>query len=125
MKKVLFFAICSFFSLMANDQALSILEGIYTLEGCNPGSNKIVYHGEVVIESYGDNYLLTWKIGSKQIQTGIGILQNNVLSVSFLDLGGKGAGVVSYLIKEEGKLEGKWAVYGSCNYGIEYLKFDR
>jgi hypothetical protein len=100
---------------------LSLTPGIYKLEGKNPGSEKVNYRGEVEIVSNGSNYELTWTIGSHQAQTGIGILQNDILSVAYYDLTGKGTGVGSYQLIAPDQMNGYWTGYGSKTFGEESL----
>lgn len=99
----------------------SLVVGTYTLQGSNPDSSTIDYKGEVDISSHGSNYMLAWRIGNSQIQTGIGILKDRVLSVAYFDHNGQGAGVVSFYLTDAGKLEGTWAGYGSSLCGKESL----
>jgi|GEM_PF-1902060 len=103
----------------------TLLTGIYLLKGSNPNSEKINYHGAVAIEELGDNYLITWGIGSSQFQVGIGILKDHILSVAFYDENGNGSGVVSYCLTGPGKLEGSWAHYPSESSGKEFLTYLR
>jgi len=97
--------------------------GIYELEGYNPGSNSINYRGKVEIQRNGNNYELNWYIGSAQRQYGIAIFANNVLSVSYVDASGNEVGVVSYVLLDGNTFEGRWASFGSGNYGIEVLRW--
>lgn len=118
-------------SLFANEEnifpksSFQLLTGVYSLEGSNPHSDHINYRGEVEIQKRGSNYMLIWKIGRQQTQVGIGILKDHILSVAFYDLSGNGTGAVSYFLIEPGKLEGSWAIYGSENFGKEYLTLKR
>ena len=112
-------ALLSVFQLLYANFPLT--PGIYQLEGKNPGSDQVNYRGEVQIVSNGSNYELTWTIGHHQAQTGIGILQHDVLSVAFYDLTGRGSGVVSYELIAPNQLKGFWAGYGSTISGEESL----
>ena len=99
----------------------SLTPGIYQLEGKNPGSDKVNYRGEVRIVPNGSNYELTWTIGYHQAQIGIGILQNDILSVAYYDLTGRGSGVISYQLIAPNQLKGFWTGYGSTISGEESL----
>ena len=122
----IFLLLClfSFLHADASQQPFpSLLSGVYLLEGSNPNSEKINYRGEVEIQSNGSNYILTWKIGNSQTQTGIGILKDHILSVAYYDLSGRGSGVVSFCLIGPDKLEGSWAGYGTTSFGKEWLTF--
>lgn len=122
--KPIFLLLCLFSFLHANafqQSPPSLLCGVYQLEGSNPNSKKINYRGEVEIHNNGSNYILTWKIGKSQIQKGIGILKDHILSVAYYDLTGRGKGVVSYCLIGPGLLEGSWAGYASTSFGREWL----
>lgn len=83
--------------------------GTYELSGGNSwyGSG---YTGEVVIAPQGENYSVIWRVGAKQAQIGIGILQDDILSVSFVDASNPSFwGVASYRVGPWGELEGTWA----------------
>lgn len=98
--------------------------GTYQLLGSNPSSDTIDYRGQVIIEPSGPNYLLTWKIGRNQVQTGIAILRDHVLSVAYYDHGHRAFGVVSFVVTDYGRLEGEWAAYGASPNGKEWLIFE-
>lgn len=97
-------------------------EGVYDLTGFNPGNTiqKEGYRGTVTIARSGVGYSLTWRIGSRQTQRGVALLTRNVLSVAYVDMSGRDAGVVSYLVDGR-KLDGQWCPHGSKNSGREIL----
>jgi hypothetical protein len=100
----------------------TLYPGTYELRGCNNETGVWQYQGEVVIEQQGSNYGLTWFIGRKQMQVGVGILENDVLSVAYYDASNpNGTGVVSYRLTSDSTLEGKWAPINSTGFGREYL----
>ncbi len=126
--KMSFLLVCLFSCLYANSSSeapiTSLLTGVYVLEGSNPGSETINYHGKVEIRECGSNYRLTWSIGNSQVQTGIGILKDHILSVAYYDFSGNGGtGVVSFCLTDPQKLEGSWAGYGTPLFGKERLTF--
>lgn len=102
--------------------APDLREGDYDLTGFNPGDTvrKEAYRGTVTISRSGVGYSLTWRIGSRQTQRGVALLTRNVLSVAYVDMSGRDAGVVSYLV-ENRKLDGQWCPHGSKNAGRELL----
>ena len=82
------------------------LTGRYTCVGTNPGGGT--YRGTVSITKKGELYLLTWTISPRETYKGLGIVQDNVLAVSFYS---RFTGVVAYKIEQGAKkLVGKWAV---------------
>jgi hypothetical protein len=77
------------------------IAGKYTCEGTNPQGQT--YKGTVEITKVGDTYKLVWAIGNAETWDGVGILEGDVLAVSFA------SGVVVYKV-EKGKMTGKWTV---------------
>lgn len=97
--------------------------GTYSLSGTNP--NGTFYEGTVVIAPQGSNYRVTWYVGDRQTQAGIGIFHNweNILSVAFADLSQGYWGTISYKINAWDELEGVWASSTSNYQGVETLKW--
>jgi hypothetical protein len=109
---------CLFFLFSNNALAIN-LEGTYEALGTNP-DGKGSYKGTVMISKVKSTYKLVWNVGA--IYIGTGILTGNVLSVSFADKKQSWFGVVSYLIKQDGKiLEGLWAEHKGTHLGKEVL----
>ena len=129
MKKVSLLLACSLLFLSpaayADDASGSFKfkTGTYALRGSNDGSNNTTYEGDVIIKEQGDNYDVTWKIGRNrnQVQTGVGILKGNVLSVAYYDVSGGSFGVVSFLLTAENTLTGKWSPIHGTKSGKEFL----
>lgn len=95
--------------------------GSYLLEGyVGSLSSTPDYGGEVYIEKTGEVYKLTWYIG-KQIQDGVGILEDDILSVGYIDGTLGDAGVVSYRVVPNERLEGVWSSILGTNTGREIL----
>ncbi len=101
--------------------------GTYKLEGYNSSlASSPNYEGEVEISKNGERYELMWIIG-QQDQRGVGLLENNVLSVGYTDITGgdiQDMGVVSYRVVNSGKLEGKWNSVSGTGTGREVLTWD-
>lgn len=91
------------------------LEGSYDISGKNPKGED--YKGTLEIKKDGDGYSLTWKAGSTF--TGFGVKNGNMLAVGF---GGKQCSFVSYDVKPDGTLDGKWGGQGSTSFGTEVAK---
>lgn len=92
--------------------AINLKTGTYSLEGFVGNAQTATYRGAVIISKSGGVYHLNWQIGPVQNQRGIGILNEKVLSVSYVDETGENlndVGVVSYTVINEGKLDGKWS----------------
>lgn len=124
--KRLFLLILGFglvFSLSISSQATdgldmaSDLTGQYRVEGTNPSGGQ--YEGTAEITENGETYQIRWNIGSNETYEGIGIVQEDVLAVSFQSE--QVSGVVVYQIQEEPKFVGRWAVMGDRNIQTETL----
>lgn len=101
--------------------AWTLRTGTYDLSGGN-NNWSAGYQGEVVITPQGENYSVVWRIGNRQTQIGIGILQDDVLSVAFTDLSNNTFwGVASYRVKLFGDLDGRWTSYDGTVQKPEYL----
>jgi len=113
-----------------------IKPGFYHLDGKNPGNHSgYGYNGTVYIYPQGDNYGLFWCFDGEIAQTGIGILTDNILSVSFVNYTPKedlsesvldeipwcDGGVVSYQVVSETELRGAWTMHLEDEQGIEKL----
>ena len=81
--------------------------GVYICEGMNPDGHA--YRGIVQIKAVRDTFLVRWTLADDVEVTGVGILQNGALSVSYF--GGTPA-VVVYKVDGE-KLVGEWTMGGT------------
>ena len=81
--------------------------GVYLCEGTNPDGHR--YRGIVQIAAVRNTYLVRWTLADDIEVTGVGILQNGLLSVSYF--GGTPA-VVVYKIDAE-RLVGEWTMGGT------------
>jgi hypothetical protein len=99
----------------------AIRTGIYDLSGGNSKWGGSSYHGEVAIYPQGENFRVEWRIGASQSQVGIGIVDNDVLSVAYCDSVSGAWGVVSFKIVGYGELHGRWAAIDSTSQKPEYL----
>jgi len=84
------------------------IAGSYDVEGTNPGGRA--YRGMAQITKDRDTYRISWVIGSNETYVGIGILEGNVLAVSYSSQGM--SGVVAYRVEGRERLEGRWAILG-------------
>jgi hypothetical protein len=104
-----------------------VRDGIYSLTG-SAGEGPASYSGTVLIkfrEGTGNVYDLTWRIGGAQEQWGVGILQDNILSVGYYEQvqgAVRDAGVVSFKAGN-GTLEGEWTSLQGGGTGYEQLKW--
>ena len=120
MKKML----CFFFLVIAATSfAWELKTGTYDLYGTNVDGSS--FRGQVVIAPQGDNYSLTWYIGSHQAQVGVGIHRSweDVFSVAFADLSRGYWGTISYKADVWGNLEGAWATSSGVRQGSETLRW--
>ncbi len=105
-----------------NAEARTLKTGTYTLSGGNSEWSSGGYQGEVVIAPQGDNYKVIWRINNRQAQVGVGILQNDILSVAFIDASNPSFwGVVSFKLKPFGEIEGRWTSFDGTTSKPEYL----
>lgn len=119
--KRMFFTIAAFLSLVSGAYAWTLKTGTYDLSGGN-GSFGSGYQGEVIIAPHGENYSVVWRVGARQTQVGIGIVQDDVFSVAFSDLSNSTFwGVACYRIGPWGELEGKWSSYDGTIQKPEHL----
>jgi hypothetical protein len=81
----------------------------------NSGGEK--YEGELNVKKDGDGYAFEWNTGS--IAKGFGIRQGKTASIG---IGGQQCGFVSYEVKSDGSLEGKWGGQGTKKFGTEVAK---
>ncbi len=120
--KKMFFLMTLFLSLTSGAYGRTLKTGTYDLSGGNGGWSTAGYHGEVVIAPQGDNYKVIWRVGTKQTQVGVGILQDDILSVAFTDIANPSFwGVASYRVNAWGELEGKWSSYDGAVNKPEHL----
>ena len=87
------------------------LEGLYNVEGRNPGQSQS-YKGEVQIKQTGLTYTIIWKIG-EGAQIGTGILVDNVLSIVFTAPGPTRPGLAVFTVADDKILNGVWTSLGS------------
>lgn len=121
MKKMGFIFGCAFLAFVNTAFASAILRsGVYQLSGGNSSWGSS-YQGDVIILPQGENYSITWRIGTRQTQVGIGILNQDILSVAYFDNLTHAWGVASYRIIRDGELEGRWTTYESTIQKPEYL----
>lgn len=87
------------------------IEGIYTVEGKNPGQPQ-GYKGEAQIKQTGRTYTIIWKIG-EGAQIGTGLLVDNVLSIVFTSPGPARPGLAVYSVTGDKITSGVWTSLGS------------
>jgi hypothetical protein len=93
------------------------LNGVYTVEGQNPGG-KGSYRGELAIAPIGDAYRVVWRVGNQPYE-GTGLLRDGKLAVVFRT--GQQAGIAFYDVRENGTLTGTWTTLGGQVVGTETL----
>lgn len=106
---------------------VTLSEGTYALVGHGAGQSAN-YAGTVKITkrvNTNDVYDLVWNITSGQAQLGVGILTNDVLSVSYYETTSDGffrdIGVVSYKVLNLIQLQGEWTSVTGGTAGFEEL----
>ncbi|MGI8788308.1 MAG: hypothetical protein ACR2HG_11165 [Pyrinomonadaceae bacterium] len=88
------------------------LVGEYDVKGTNTEGKD--YTTKLSVKEEGAGYAFSWT-GADALQ-GFGIKQGDNVAVGF---GGKQCGFVSYIVKPDGTLDGKWGGYGSTSVGTE------
>lgn len=91
------------------------LDGQYDVSGTNPDGKN--YTGTLTVTKSGAGYEFDWNTGS--FIAGFGIRQGDTVAVG---LGGTKCGFVSYEVRSDGTLDGKWGGYGSRSVGTEVAK---
>lgn len=97
--------------LAAAASPASAIEGVYSVEGRNPGQPG-GYKGEAQIKQTGRTYTILWRIGEGQ-QIGTGILIDNVLSIVFTAPGPARPGLAVYSVADDKITSGIWTSLGS------------
>jgi hypothetical protein len=77
--------------------------GSYKAQGTN--NDGKTYQGEVEITRKGDAYYFLWKIGAGDEYQGVGLLEGDVLSVSYF---GGTSSIAVYKVEKGPKLVGRW-----------------
>lgn len=92
------------------------IAGKYNVAGTNPDGG--VYKGTLEVLVRGDVLQFRWNAGEQY--DGVGIANGNVVAVAFANgANGKGCGVIDYMIKDDGALDGKWGYWGVNVSGTE------
>ena len=92
------------------------IAGSYNIVGTNPTGTA--YKGTLQIIAHGDVYQFRWNAGGQY--DGVGVENENVVAVAFANgANGKGCGVVDYVIRGDGALDGKWGYWGVDAGGTE------
>ena len=92
------------------------LEGDYSVKGKNTQGQP--YEGTLGVKKSGAGYAFTWQVGSSPLK-GFGIQTGQTVAVG---IGGGQCGFVSYEVKSDGTLDGKWGDSGSMSVGTEIAK---
>ena len=101
-------------NLHAADPEKAGIEGTYLANGADINGTK--YTADVTIEKVNEAYRVTWKTPNGQQFVGVGLRENEKLSVAWAGSAPEGKimlGVMVYTIQKSGKLEGKWTILSS------------
>lgn len=96
------------------------LVGTYDCQGVEPDGTP--YHGVVQITANRGTYDVIWIFGSGQQYSGLGVVNGDVLAVSYFT---NRPGVVAYKIEKGDKgprLQGQWTVVGAGKVFYEILE---
>ena len=108
---IVFFAAALLFAGLSM-QGKTGFSGTYSVNGTNPGVGA--YTGKLTITPRGDVYDVSWWI-AKEHYTGVGIVVNDTLSVSYTGGDRSWIGVAAYRQRSDGTLDGRWAVQGGAS----------
>lgn len=103
-------AVVCLVSLASAEARSADIEGTYDCLG--DAGNGQQYKGTVEIKALGDAYAVRWTLDSGQEYGAIGLLDDDVLAVSFFTPDGGDYGVVLYRLGSKGKLSGNWTSVG-------------
>jgi hypothetical protein len=107
---IAFFAVALLFAGLSM-QGKTGFSGTYSINGTNPGVGA--YKGTLTITPRGDVYDVRWIIAKAQY-TGVGIVVNDTLSVSYTGGDRSWLGIAAYRQRPDGTLDGRWAVQGGA-----------
>jgi hypothetical protein len=93
------------------------VEGQYAIYG-REMSGEVGYTGKVAVSKQGATYTVIWLIGN-EVHTGTGILNENILSVTFIARGSPLPGLAVYTMQPDGILTGQFTVLGGRKVGAE------
>ncbi len=91
------------------------LDGKYDITGTSPDGKD--YKGTLEVKQDGEGYTFAWKTGNNL--EGFGVKTGDKVAVGF---GGKQCAFVSYEVKPDGTLDGKWGGRGAKSFGTEIAK---
>ena len=92
------------------------IAGDYAVVGTNEDGSP--YKGALEVIKHGDVYQFRWSAGRQY--DGVGVPNGNVVAVAFTGgSNGKGCGVVSYQLLDNGSLDGVWGYWGVNEMGTE------
>ena len=98
------------------DKPPADIAGDYEVTGSN--ENGSPYKGTLAVIKHGEVYQFRWNAGKQY--DGVGVPNGNVVAVAFTGgANGKGCGVVSYQMLDDGTLDGKWGYWGVDESGTE------
>lgn len=98
------------------------IEGVYQVIGAN-SENAVQGYSGILTLTHDDNRIFaSWLLEGTDVQTGFGVLLNNVLSVNFVyeQEGIEYTGLVSYEFLSDRLLSGIWIEQGTSTTGVEF-----
>jgi hypothetical protein len=101
----------------ANARAGDSLEGVYQVEGSNPGE-ATKYKGTAKVAFNGEVFDVVWNLSGQEIK-GTGLKLGDTFAVSAQMPDGKPAGIMLFLLRPDGGMTGRWASAGATRTGTE------
>jgi hypothetical protein len=98
-------------------RAADSLEGVYQVEGSNPGE-ATKYKGTAKVSFNGEVFEVVWNLSGQEIK-GTGLKLGDTFAVSAQMPDGKPAGIMLFLLRPDGGMTGRWASAGATRTGNE------
>lgn len=98
--------------------------GHYHIVGANSSNTNVGYVGILSLVKFENRIQATWQLEGSDIQTGFGLVLNNVLSLSFnYEIHGNAySGIVSYEFVNDKIVSGVWVEEGNDEVGVEFAR---
>jgi hypothetical protein len=104
--------------------SIKSIVGHYHLIGANSSNTDVGYMGILTLVEYENRIEATYQLEGSDVQTGFGLLLNNILSLNFnYEIHGKKyTGLVSYEFVSTKIVSGIWVEEGNDEIGVEFAR---
>lgn len=106
------------------DVTEEMVVGHYQIVGANSSNTNVGYNGILTLVKFENRIQATWQLEGSDIQTGFGLLMNNILSLNFnYEIHGKHyTGLVTYEFLSDRIVSGVWVEEGNDEIGVEFAR---